>query len=187
MLRASCPPCLVISKRGWYRPRQLLRSSRRVSPPPAQCSPVIRDANSDDLDAMARLDEASEGDGSAGWSLGIWKETLASSSSVVLVALDNDTLVGFISSLMVADELQVENLAVARERRGRRIGQQLMSKLIEKSAEQNPVVCLLEVREGSPAVYFYQRIGFEITGRRARFYPDGCAALLMSMRLTSVT
>lgn len=182
--RISRPPCLINSLKRGGRVKRLSSTSQ------ASLNFLIRGATADDLDDLARLDDETAGDGSAGWSRGVWKETYGQDSSLVLVAIEDDTLVGFVSGIQVSNELQVENLAVSRTKRGKRIGSDLMARLIKEFSSINSdknSVCLLEVREGSQAVQFYQGMGFEIVGRRARFYPDGCAALLMRKTLTSVT
>ena len=119
-------------------------------------------------------------------SLETWAATLGQTSSLILTASVEDKLVGFVSSIVVADELQVENLSVSKERRGQGIGKELMTKLITMysklpTEDGGTKTCLLEVREGSPAVDFYLKLGFKQNGRRPRFYPDGCAAVLMTL------
>jgi len=47
-------------------------------------------------------------------------------------------------------------------------------------------VCILEVKEGNTAaVRLYRRLGFVEVGRRAKYYTDGSAALLMQLQTDS--
>jgi ribosomal protein S18 acetylase RimI-like enzyme len=101
-------------------------------------------------------------------------------------------MIGFISGSYVADELQIENLAVDIDFRGRSVGQTLLRHLLHENGFlkdgstvtpcKSPVKCILEVKEGNvSALGLYKKFGFSVNGKRKNFYPDGSAALLMEL------
>lgn len=160
----------------------------------------LRVAVPTDAPQLARLDAICTSEGSAGWSAGVFESTLQQPHAMVLVA-QNDSdeaqvsnaspvsssavLAGFAAGIYVGGELQIENLAVAPEARGRSIGTQLVQSMLLKhgiSAASPDSSCFLEVKEGNSAAQaMYQKLGFRVVGRRKNFYPDGSAAVLMQL------
>lgn len=93
-------------------------------------------------------------------------------------------VVGFVHFWLVADEVQVMNVAVAP--RGRRMGyaRALVAAMISYARALRSESVHLEVRAGNAAaIGLYAGFGFVPTGRRERYYDDGEDAVLMSARL----
>ena len=90
--------------------------------------------------------------------------------SLALVSSEHDT-VGYIGCAMVLDELQIINVAVSSELRGKGLGSLLMQGF-EKHCEALGIAFVsLEVREtNTAAISLYKKFGYEITGKRKRFY-----------------
>ena len=92
---------------------------------------------------------------------------------------------GFIISRLVAGELHINNVAIRPEFRRRRIAAQLLAAVLREGRAQGARLAFLEVRAGNTAAQgLYHRCGFQVTGRRKRYYrqPDE-DALLMSLLL----
>lgn len=98
----------------------------------------------------------------------------------------NRSLAGFICSWLIAEEIQVQNIAVLPSMRRKRIAWKLLNHVIEKGEKEGARAVYLEVRAGnSPAKAFYQKYGFHVDGMRKAYYPDGEDAILMSLPLDS--
>jgi len=82
---------------------------------------------------------------------------------------------------LVAGELEILNIAVAPERRGRGLGGQLLGHVLQHADKVGINRGFLEVRAGNvPAKRLYARHGFVVVGARKRYYADtGEDALVM--------
>ena len=88
-----------------------------------------------------------------------------------LVALDGDTVAGYIGSQTVMDETDMMNVAVAPSHRRMGIGEQLVMTLVGKLQKRGSHSLTLEVRDSNePARSLYEKLGFEQVGRRPNYY-----------------
>ena len=79
--------------------------------------------------------------------------------------------VGYIGCARVLDELQIINVAVDSRLRGNGLGSLLMQGFEEHCDALGIAFVSLEVRESNEAaIALYKKFGFEITGKRKRFY-----------------
>lgn len=108
---------------------------------------------------------------SAPWSEDAIKGELTNALSFWLVAIENDTVLGYVGSQTVLGEADMMNIAVLPEYRRRSIGKQLVCELI-RSLQEKQVYCLsLEVRvSNQPAIALYRQLGFAQVGIRPRYY-----------------
>lgn len=91
--------------------------------------------------------------------------------SLWLVALENGELLGYVGSQRVEDEADMMNLAVCPEARRRGIGKALVQELIRRLKEAGGRSLTLEVRASNQeAQALYNGLGFQIAGRRPRYY-----------------
>lgn len=80
-------------------------------------------------------------------------------------------LLGFLVAQHVAGEWELENLVVALTMRRKGVGTHLLDALIAAARETSSRSVYLEVRESNTAARsFYERAGFEQTGRRKSYY-----------------
>ena len=119
-------------------------------------------------------------------------ELQCGSASLMLVAKlpahDNAAhklIVGFIVARQMAGEIHVNNVAVRPEHRRLRIGENLLRAVLMWGREQGSAQAVLEVRaQNIAAQKLYQACGFEVIGRRRRYYKAPVEdALLMSVSL----
>jgi ribosomal-protein-alanine N-acetyltransferase len=90
---------------------------------------------------------------------------------------------GLVMLRCVADEAEILTLGVATKRRG--IGTALMQTAIAHARAQNVATLHLEVAAANTAARaLYACLGFQPTGRRKNYYPDGTDALILSYPLT---
>lgn len=88
-------------------------------------------------------------------------------------------LAGYVVARALPPEAEVVTLAVAPEYRRRGVAHALMTALMEDAAV---TTWFLEVSmQNVPARALYAALGFEETGRRARYYADGTDAVLLSL------
>ena len=88
-----------------------------------------------------------------------------------LVALDGDTVAGYIGSQTVMDETDMMNVAVDPSHRRMGIGEQLVMTLVGKLQKRGSHCLTLEVRDSNePARSLYEKLGFEQVGRRPNYY-----------------
>ena len=101
-----------------------------------------------------------------------------------LVAVEVDTVAGYIGSQSVMGESDMMNVAVAPEYRRRGVGEALVSALAEVLKEQGNESLALEVRASNiPAIALYEKLGFAQVGRRPGYYrnPREDALILKKM------
>jgi len=95
------------------------------------------------------------------------------------------SIVGFIVARQMAGEIHVNNVAVRPEARRLGVGQSLLRAVLEWGREHDSTQAVLEVRaENTTAQKLYQACGFEVIGRRRRYYKAPVEdALLMAVSL----
>lgn len=99
-----------------------------------------------------------------------------------IVARAGDRVVGFAGLWMMVDEAHVTTFGVHPDWRRQGIGRQLLLNLAELSSAIGARRMTLEVRVSNEAAQaLYRGFGFELAGRRARYYTDdGEDALVMT-------
>lgn len=92
---------------------------------------------------------------------------------------------GYICFWMFDCEIQLINIAVHPDKRGRGLGLFLMTKMIETGIAKGMRDVWLEVRPSNlTALGLYQKLGFKGVGRRPRYYRETNEdALIMSLAL----
>ncbi len=94
-------------------------------------------------------------------------------------------IIGMIVTWLIVDEAHIATIAVHPDFRNQRIGQKLLAAALQNAFEKGMRWATLEVREHNlPAQALYRHFGFEIMGRRQKYYKDnGEDALIMSVDL----
>jgi ribosomal-protein-alanine N-acetyltransferase len=97
---------------------------------------------------------------------------------------EDDTVVAFVVSWHVADELHVLNVATREDRRRLGIARTLMDGVVEYARVQRMRHLLLEARRSNrAAIALYRSLGFFAMGIRARYYADDEDAVEMVLML----
>ena len=105
------------------------------------------------------------------WSENSIRSELTGRLSLWVVALDGDTVAGYVGSQSVLGESDMMNVAVAPEYRRRGIAQALILELIRRLSQQGNRSLMLEVRaSNTPAITLYHKLGFAQVGRRPNYY-----------------
>ena len=90
-----------------------------------------------------------------------------------LVAMDGESLAGYVGSQTVMDETDMMNLAVTPQFRRQGVGEALVNALVASLKEMGSRCLTLEVRDSNgPARALYAKLGFREIGRRRGYYRD---------------
>ncbi|MGQ9484858.1 MAG: ribosomal protein S18-alanine N-acetyltransferase [Desulfosoma sp.] len=132
---------------------------------------VIEPARPEDVPAVLEIERASHVDP---WRESFFVEELERPQALMLVArqgTDVRRIVGYICVWLVADEVQIFNLAVDPALRRRGIGRQLLLAALQHACQRNARVALLEVRRSNHAAQrLYHSLGFRSCGVRPNYY-----------------
>jgi ribosomal-protein-alanine N-acetyltransferase len=140
---------------------------------------ALRAAGEADLDALAALDAAAFPDPRG-------RDALAAELTRPFARLDvacrGEAIVGYACAWLIADEVELHRIAVARRREG--IGAALLAHVLGTAAAAGGRRALLEVRRGNvAAIGLYQRLGFAVVHTRRGYYADGEDAVVMAREL----
>ena len=109
--------------------------------------------------------------GSAAWSENSITSELKNQLSLWLVALDGETVAGYVGSQTVMDESDMMNVAVHPDCRRQGIAEELVNALTDALREKESRCLTLEVRASNePAKKLYEKLGFVSVGLRKNYY-----------------
>lgn len=139
-----------------------------------------------DIAAVERLE--SEG-GLTHWGADCYRRDIGRPEFIMLVARlqpgQAGQIAGFLNAWLVADEFQLNNMAVSVEWRRRGVGYALLETALRQARAQGAVRGVLDVRAANLAAQaLYQSLGFRTVGVRKNYYyhpPDD--ALLMAAQI----
>jgi ribosomal-protein-alanine N-acetyltransferase len=95
------------------------------------------------------------------------------------------TIQGFAVASLLPPQAELETIAVAVEWQRRGVARQILIAMTEELRTAMITEVMLEVRaSNSAALAFYRALGFDVAGRRSRYYADPIEdAVLMELRL----
>jgi ribosomal-protein-alanine N-acetyltransferase len=141
---------------------------------------VIRRATAADVDAVVELESTCLGIDA--WSRGLVDQGIADALPTVsyLVAELDGTVVGHAVASAAGDVAELQRIAVAPAHRRAGVASSLLAAVEAHAAAEGAERLLLEVREDNLAASaFYRARGFAEVGRRAAYYRDGAAAVVL--------
>jgi ribosomal-protein-alanine N-acetyltransferase len=137
---------------------------------------VIRPAERRDLPALVAIENASFSDP---WTEESFASALALDRMRVLVAEElgeegrggGPIVVGYVLALLLGEEAEIADLAIAPEARRRGIARALLDRIEAESRTRGAMILYLEVRESNAAARaLYESRGFSAVGRRSEYY-----------------
>ena len=134
----------------------------------------IRPATAADIPSLMSIER--EADTASHWSEEQYKLVFSQNSKRnVLVIESADTIYGFVVLHAIAQEWEIENLAVADAARRKGLGMQLLREALNLACRQGAQRIFLEVRASNLAARrLYEKSGFTQSGQRKKYYrnPD---------------
>lgn len=151
--------------------------------------PVLRPLTAADLPRLAELEETLFAP--SAWSLGMLTEELDAPGRWYVgidappAAAGPGPLVAYAGLWFDGDLAQVMTIGVDPDAQRRGLGSALLEALVRRARDLGAEAILLEVRvDNEPALALYRRHGFELLGRRRRYYqPGDVDAFTMRLRL----
>ncbi len=142
----------------------------------------IRPMRLTDLEAVVTLDRLSF---TLPWSERSFRYELTENPAArAWVAEKEEQVVGMLLLWLIVDEVHIATLAVHPEHRQQGIARRLLLQALRSAWEEGARQAFLEVRVSNLAAqHLYRQLGFEVSGRRARYYRDNNEdALLMTLK-----
>lgn len=140
----------------------------------------IRPVSPEDLAAVAALEEQSF---PSPWRREFFEGELRAPGRYGLVAsADDGSLVGYLFAMCLFDEMHINKIAVAESARRKRVASSLMKQCLDYARSSGVREISLEVRASNQgALDFYHYLDFRTAYTRPRYYPNGEAAIVMSL------
>lgn len=142
---------------------------------------LIRRMRPEDIPAVHAIDERSF---SLPWPERSFKfEATENPAARAWVAEADGRVVAMLVLWLIVDEAHIATIATHPDFRRQGIGKQLLLQALRAARTEGAKLAFLEVREGNTAAQsMYFKYGFEVTGRRPRYYKDNNEdALLMTL------
>ena len=119
------------------------------------------------------------------WSAKFFLEELQVACARTILAEVNGRIVGYVLFWLLPEEIDIHNIAVHTGFRRQRIGQTLLSQVVEQARSRNSSRVTLEVRVSNTAAQkLYDSVGFVSRGLRKGYYSDdGEDAVIMVLEL----
>ena len=132
----------------------------------------VRDAHPEDVPHILNLERSC--DSAAHWSEAEYTRVFSGDAITrTMLVADEGECAGFIVCRTAGPEWEIENVAVSPDRRGRGIGLQLVSAVLERARMAPVGEVHLEVRCSNRAARaLYCRAGFTESGIRPRYYAN---------------
>ncbi len=142
----------------------------------------LRSAREQDLAALLRLEARAF---ERPWPADAFRQELELPQAELWLAWRGEQLAGYVDFWVVADEVELLNVAVDPEFRRRGLARRLLRLVEERGAERGGAAVYLEVRRTNEAAQaLYKAVGYAQIGIRKRYYSDtGEDAVLMSKDL----
>lgn len=142
----------------------------------------IRKMRREDVAEVAELEKKIFPDA---WSENAILETWKQRQTMLLIALEDRKIIGYLILYFVLEDGEIARIAVADEYRRKGVAGKMLRELALLCRENGVNRLMLDVRESNePAKAFYARQGFEVDGIRKDYYTNPVEnAVLMSVPL----
>ena len=142
---------------------------------------IVRAWEEKDIAAIADIENKSFADP---WTEGMLLDTLRFPVYHTFLAEDGGQVCGYGCLILLFEDAELANIAVAPTHRGQGVGKLLMEKMHDHAKTFGAERMLLEVRvSNASAIGLYKKYGYERYGLRENYYADGEDAYLMQKSL----
>ncbi len=157
-----------------------LRKLRVVTPSAHKINPIIRPMTDDDIDDV--LDIVNN------WSRNLFFEEINNPFSYNFVLASNNIVIGYLNFWVVPDGIELNNIAIHENYRGKGYGKLLLQFLIECGKVFKSEKIFLEVKEDNLiAQKLYKKYGFKEIYIRKNYYSDNKDAIVMERNLYEIS
>lgn len=109
---------------------------------------------------------------------------MAQNRRYIIAKSDDGNILGFAGIIVNPDITEIMNIVVRKSYRQQGVGQKLLEELIRLAKKTGLETLDLEVNAMNfPAIHLYEKNGFEIIGRRSKYYHNINDAILMQKLL----
>lgn len=124
-----------------------------------------------DIDDVLKIEHASF---TSPWSReAFYNELTSNRFAMYIVIEDCDRVVGYCGVWVIVDEAHITNIAILPEYRGKKLGEALLTQVMELSKQIGAVKMTLEVRVSNyVAQSLYHKLGFKDGAIRRGYYTD---------------
>ena len=142
---------------------------------------IVRAWEQKDIPAIADIENKSFADP---WTEGMLSDTLRFPVYHTFLAEEEGQVCGYGCLILLFEDAELANIAVAPTHRGQGVGKLLMEKMHDYARTFCAERMLLEVRvSNQSAIGLYEKYGYERYGLRENYYADGEDAYLMQKSL----
>ena len=128
----------------------------------------IRKMTEEDLPEVEEIEQETF---SEPWSLGDFRNAINDINNTYLVAIIDEKVTSYCGYWGIVGEGDIFNVAVKKEYRGKHIGLNMLTALIQEAFGRGITSLTLEVRSSNEAaLHLYETLGFERAGIRKEFY-----------------
>ena len=128
----------------------------------------IRDMTFDDIEEVVCIEKENF---SVPWDENGFFSFMIREGTFFVCAEENGRITGYGGMVSAADEADITNICVSKDRRNSGIGTAIVKSLFEKGRENGIKKIFLEVRKSNlAAVSLYEKLGFERLGVRKNYY-----------------
>ena len=136
------------------------------------------------LDDFYRIENKLQEEFDRFWTPGVFLSELKKDDTRYVVLKEDEDIVGFAGIWITPDSIELNNIVVRKDRRGKGYSKLLLEKLLEISKEYDKENILLEVSEiNEVAISLYEKYGFVKNGQRKKYYEGKYDAILMIKKL----
>lgn len=145
---------------------------------------TIRPATGDDMEAVAQLELDVFGFTAWSWDSVEVEFEAVGQSRYIVVAEDDDRLVGYASLMYVAGLADLQRIAVRERHRRQGLASDLLWSVLDATVHHGCHKILLEVAaDNEPALAFYTAHGFHEISKRKRYYAGMVDAVVMEKNM----
>lgn len=132
------------------------------------------------LEDLAQIEDYLISDFDDFWSVDTLKSELMGQNKVYIVAKQDEEIIGFAGYMKNFLEIEIMNIVVKKNCRGKGIGKMLLQKMLENAKNDGAQEIFLEVNENNKvARQLYQNTGFSEVGKRKNYYRQESAIVML--------
>lgn len=116
------------------------------------------------------------------WTLNQFYSEFNQASDFHFKIILNDKIIGFIFSIFILGDLNINNICIIPEHQHKGLGSLILNYTLERASQNDSNYAYLEVRSNNlKAIKLYEKFGFITNNIRKKYYSNNEDAVLMSL------